>query len=365
LWQVRNVPTNGKPPPTRRGGRLLSAMVLQADRPKNAATTAVNEPTVTTAHIAATLRHPADGRLNHAVSVAAAVDLPPLDLPLPPYALGIWLGDCMSRSAQFNLCGPAGSPKKSKRKAVRVTRSQKVYLRYTIRFPEAPPIANRACAVCGLLFTPKTSQVRTCGRVCGGRSRSAEWRSRLGASSQPVCPDCGKPSSGFRQCQACRCDHGTVQAVLRSLGVPGEKHIPAIYLRSSRNQRRALLAGLLDSDGTVTSTGSAQFSVTSRRLAEDVRELVVSLGYRCGWSLSKCMAHPQNLPSPTRSHSPQPMTFPPRAEAGNSPRTQARENDPHAPDSASSPRCDRYKRACRFGACRLKAQTICTWPVAP
>src|SRR5690349_3871848 len=40
---------------------LLSAMVLQADRPKNAATTAVNERTVTTAQIAATLRHPADG----------------------------------------------------------------------------------------------------------------------------------------------------------------------------------------------------------------------------------------------------------------------------------------------------------------
>ena len=130
---------------------------------------------------------------------------------------------------------------------------------YTIQFPEPPPVAKRACAVCGQPFTPKTSQVRTCGRVCGGRSRSAEWRSLLGASPQPVCPDCGKPSSGLRRCQACRCHHGTVQAVLRTLGVLGEKYIPALYLRSSRNQRRALLAGLLDSDGTVTPTGSVQF----------------------------------------------------------------------------------------------------------
>jgi replicative DNA helicase len=137
---------------------LLRAMVLRADRPENAATTAGHDRTVTTAQIAATLRHPADGRLNHAVSVADAVDLPPSDLPLPPYTLGIWLG------------------------------------------------------------------------------------------------------------------------------VLGEQHIPAVYLRSSRSQRRALLAGLLDSDGTVTPTGSVQFCVTSRRLAEDVRELVVSLGYRCGWS---------------------------------------------------------------------------------
>jgi replicative DNA helicase len=66
--------------------------------------------------------------------------------------------------------------------------------------------------------------------------------------------------------------------------VLGNKHIPTVYLRSSRTQRQALLAGLLDSDGTVTRTGSIQFSVTSRHLAEDVRELVVSLGYRCGWS---------------------------------------------------------------------------------
>ena len=67
-----------------------------------------------------------------------------------------------------------------------------------------------------------------------------------------MCPDCGKPSSGFKQCRACRSHHGTVQAVLRTLDVLGNKHIPAIYLRSSQDQRCALLAGLLDSDGTVT-----------------------------------------------------------------------------------------------------------------
>jgi replicative DNA helicase len=262
---------------------LLGAMVHQADRPMNAATTAVHERTVTTAQIADTLRHPADGRLNHAVAVAGTVDLPFADLALPPYTLGIWLGDGMSAAAQFTSADPQVA-EEIEAEGLRVTKSQKVHLRYAIRFPEPPPAGTRACAVCGLPFTPKTSQVRTCGRVCGGRSRSAEWRTLLGSSSQPACPDCGKPSSGLRQCQACRSHHGTVQAVLRTLGVLGNKHIPAVYLRSSRAQRRALLAGLLDSDGTVTPTGSVQFAVTSRRLAEDVRELVVSLGYRCGWS---------------------------------------------------------------------------------
>jgi replicative DNA helicase len=74
--------------------------------------------------------------------------------------------------------------------------------------------------------------------------------------------------------------HGSVEAQLRSLGVLGDKHIPAAYLRASQAQRRALLAGLLDTDGTVMPTGAVQFTTTSRRLADDVHDLVVGLGYR-------------------------------------------------------------------------------------
>jgi len=68
---------------------LLAAMVQLADRPKNAATTAVHKDVVTTAQIADTVRHPADGRLNHAVAVAEPADLPPGDLLFPPYALRV------------------------------------------------------------------------------------------------------------------------------------------------------------------------------------------------------------------------------------------------------------------------------------
>jgi replicative DNA helicase len=49
----------------------------------------------------------------------------------------------------------------------------------------------------------------------------------------------------------------------------------------------ALLAGLLDTDGTVNPTGSVQFTSTSAWLAADVRELVVSLGYRCGFKRTR------------------------------------------------------------------------------
>ena len=74
---------------------------------------------------------------------------------------------------------------------------------------------------------------------------------------------------------------GTDKSALCTIGVLGDKHIPLQYLRASEGQRRALLAGLLDTDGTVTNGGAVQFTVTNSRLAADVVELVVSLGYRC------------------------------------------------------------------------------------
>ncbi len=79
-------------------------------------------------------------------------------------------------------------------------------------------------------------------------------------------------------------DPQTVE-MLRALGLLDDAHVPAEYLRASREQRMALLAGLLDAGGTVNGAGAVQFTSTSPRLAADVSELVVSLGYRCSvWS---------------------------------------------------------------------------------
>ena len=65
------------------------------------------------------------------------------------------------------------------------------------------------------------------------------------------------------------------------------KHIPRAYLRASEEQRRALLAGLLDTDGTITSSGNVQLTTTARRLADEAYELIVSLGYRCSISTKR------------------------------------------------------------------------------
>jgi len=155
----------------------------------------------TTEEIARTLRLEtvSDRRLNHTVKNAAALVLPEAELPLAPYALGVWLGDGHSTVAALTS--------------------------------DDPEIAMHLDA------------------------ESAE--------------------------------HGTVQVILRTLGVLGDKHIPRIYLRASEQQRRDLLDGLIDTDGTVTAGGSVQFCVTSERLAMDTRELIVSLGYKCGLSTKR------------------------------------------------------------------------------
>ncbi len=68
---------------------------------------------------------------------------------------------------------------------------------------------------------------------------------------------------------------------LKEMGLQGrysyEKHLPHEYLWSSRDQRLALLQGLMDSDGTPHKAG-AEYSTSSPQLAQDVAHLVRSLG---------------------------------------------------------------------------------------
>ena len=66
---------------------------------------------------------------------------------------------------------------------------------------------------------------------------------------------------------------------LRKLNLLKNKHIPILYLRSSKKQRLELLRGLMDSDGTVNKrTGMPSFCSTNKKLATDVLELIRSLG---------------------------------------------------------------------------------------
>jgi replicative DNA helicase len=129
------------------------------------------------------------GRASQSIPTCRPLDLPEAELPVPPYALGVWLG--FSYAQQRGWTSPE------------------------------PEIAMRA---------------------------EAEGVLSLSNISLP-----GADSGG----------------------------IPVPYLRASEDQRRALLAGILDTAGIVLRTGEISLKLAGAELARDVRELVLGLGYRC------------------------------------------------------------------------------------
>lgn len=71
------------------------------------------------------------------------------------------------------------------------------------------------------------------------------------------------------------------RAELKKLGVFGNKHIPHDYLWASKDQRLALLQGLMDTDGFASKDGKVDFVNTNKNIVEGVAHLVRSLGEKC------------------------------------------------------------------------------------
>ncbi len=79
---------------------------------------------------------------------------------------------------------------------------------------------------------------------------------------------------------------GRFRTRLRHLGVLGDKRIPAAYLTASIEQRKALLSGLADSDGSHASGASVEITQMKKDLADDIVELADGLGYKTTISAS-------------------------------------------------------------------------------
>ncbi|MGW5670569.1 replicative DNA helicase [Micromonospora sp. NPDC003776] len=224
-------------------GPLLTALRERAERQMNAGARVSHDGVVTTAQIAATLHTgTADRRLNHAVENCHPLQLPERDLAVPPYTLGVWLGDGHTGASRFTTADAEMTDLVARDGFVVRPSGPMVY---TIVLPPAPGNPDRTCVDCG----------RTTRAL--------------------------RENPSTRRCAECHDRNGSFLALLRRTGVAHRKHIPREYLRASEAQRRALLAGLMDTDGTVAPAGNLQYTSTSQRLIEDVRELVVSLGYRC------------------------------------------------------------------------------------
>jgi replicative DNA helicase len=84
---------------------------------------------------------------------------------------------------------------------------------------------------------------------------------------------------------------------LRVLGLLQNKRVPDIYLRGSEQQRRDLLAGLLDTDGWAPAEGGRRvlFEVMSKPLAMGVRELAHSLGWKVSWQTKRAKLNGRDM----------------------------------------------------------------------
>lgn len=234
----------------------------------------------TTAHICSTVRTGRDPAANYKIRNASALRLPNTVLPIPSYTMGAWLGDGTSKSNGFTSAD-TDIPRLIESEGLDVRGVGAHPMAYSLHVPVARDrcvTPSRECAVCGERFTPSTTAVRTCGKSCGGKYAGPK-------ANHPVCAVCGGSAvTGFGPCRDCYMERDTFTGRLRRVNVLGNKHIPPEYQRASEPQRRALLAGLLDTDGTVTKGGSVQFTGTCERLVRDVRELITGLGYRSGMS---------------------------------------------------------------------------------
>lgn len=185
-----------------------------------------HKPTiVTTEEIAKTLHYDKRGEANHAVPIALPLNTPEVALPVRPYTLGAWLGDGTSIRSQITSADP---------EVLDNIRSDgyEVQVLDSTADNNAPTFA---------IFTPGVRRTRDeCGRL----------------ASHP--------------------DNLLVR--LRLMGVVDDKHIPEAYLRASLQQRRELLQGLMDTDGTADGKGRCEFTNTNRRVADGFLELCRSIG---------------------------------------------------------------------------------------
>lgn len=185
---------------------------------------------VTTKHISQTLMSKSRGR-NHAIPTAEPCVTREAFLPIDPYVLGVWLGNGHKSGSVFCT-------------------------------PDEDVVRNVEAA--GYMVTRHGAEARPAepGEYSGG---SAAYGLRHRLSNVPFI------------------------AELRGLNLYGNKHIPPVYLRGSIEQRRALLSGLMDTDGFCNTNGSVEFTNTNRNIADGVYELACSLGFKVFFAEGRAM----------------------------------------------------------------------------
>lgn len=167
-----------------------------------------------------------DGR-RFRIPVSRPFDTMPVDLPVPPYLLGLWLGDGTRGKCELSV---HGSDLADVQQALRQDGVQT----WPRRYAHSEGGYSAADDQVNLTF------------------------SRMRGFSMANRPEVAK--------------------ALAALPCYRDKHVPTPYLRGSIAQRSDLVRGLMDSDGCCTQAGCCTFINTNRQLIDALIELLRSLG---------------------------------------------------------------------------------------
>lgn len=166
----------------------------------------------------------------YAIPLTKPLELPKAELPIAPYTFGIWLGDGTASGNTLTVA------------------DDELEILEHIQAAGVTVVARTK-------YARRESKCRT--YLIGG---THAWGDR--------------PATGRR--------NQSMMYTLRSMGVLNNKHIPQPYLRASVAQRRALLQGLMDSDGYASGRKATQCEFVTNRptLRDGVAELLSSLGIK-------------------------------------------------------------------------------------
>lgn len=217
---------------------------------------------ITTEQMAQTFK--VGSRNNYAIPNHEGLQLSDAELEVDPYYLGLWLGDgntCASvLTAHRDDMGEHIKTLADRGIEARFSSQRGDTLQYVFDLPRDRDLCPR------------------------GHRKSVE-----GITPSGTCAKCAKQNHG-REDRDPSTPYDTLSRRLTQLGLLGEeKHIPPHYLRASHQQRLDLLAGLMDSDGSITKDGRCSFYNTNPALVTGVVELVHSLGMktRTRWRLAQ------------------------------------------------------------------------------
>ena len=219
-------------------------------------------------------------KINHFLPRNEPVQFIQQQLPMPPYSLGVLLGDgSLSNSITFSNTDDELIEKvnaEMSRIGCYCVKQSPDRISYNIRSNlYTKKIAKEVCVInTHTGDIAKYSSVGVAAQNLAINSNTLQTRCRRLSYIEGLQYSFENTNKKYTN---------PAKEIIYNLGILGKramhKSIPNIYKYSSITDRLELLRGLMDTDGSVKEkTGEASFCTTSKQLAQDVIELVQSLG---------------------------------------------------------------------------------------